>query len=111
GVIAEKSLLRYFVRIRIVLRENLMLGKPRHLVADLAAVDIIRLAAAERGDEVRKPALMRRNAMGGDENENVAGRRLAAVIERPPEGEIGFLDVDDAHAVAPGDVEGGVRRA
>src|SRR3990167_3950214 len=65
-------------------------------MAGLAAIGVIRLSRRERGDEVFKPAIMRRNAMRGNENEDVASRGGAAIVQGAAEGEVRFLDMDDA---------------
>src|SRR3990167_1252834 len=79
-------------------------------MAGLAAIGLIRLSRRERGDEVFKPAVMRRNAMRGNENEDVASRGGAAIVQGAAEGEVRFLDMDDAAPFARGDVERRVRR-
>ncbi len=104
GVVAEGMLL---VRVRAGREQaahDLALREGALLVAGLAAIDQRHaVIGLQRRRQALEPALVAGIDMGAGEHEQLPRSGVAAGIERPPEGEAGRFDGDDARAGLFGD--------
>ncbi len=110
GVVAERRLLVVVADVGEPRAQQLELGEVAAAVAGLAAVDEPDLGSLERRHHQVEPLLVERVHVGADDHEDVAGRRGAAEVERPPERELRRGDVHDLGAVGLGDGDGVVDR-
>ncbi len=92
GVVAEEAVLRDQAVLGEVLGKQLRLAELGRLGADLASVDVLRVAVEQRLRQLGQPPLRRGNAVATDERQDVAAGKRTADVERAAERELLFAD-------------------